>query len=115
MARSIDAIDGPTIQRFADRLATDPIRTSHGSSATVSWTNGMLRRVDPNVQRALDAIETAERLVAAMPPTVMSSEYLEDIRRVMALPENQSGADKSHVWPRYAAIRLHFQSVRRVE
>ena len=75
----------------------------------------MLRGVDPHVQRALDAIAAAERQVAAMPPSALTPDYLADIRRVMALPENQSGADKSSVWTRYVAIRQHFRNVRQVE
>lgn len=60
------------------------------------------------MQRALDAIAAAERQVAAMPPSALTLDYLADIERVMALPENQSGADKSWVWPRYEAIRRRF-------
>jgi hypothetical protein len=33
------------------------------------------------------------------------------VRAVEALPENQTGADKSHVWRIYDYCRRHFESV----
>ena len=74
----------------------------------------MLPHVDPLTRRAIEAIEAAERDVAAMPPIRLSPDYLADIDRVMALPENQNGADKSNIWPQYVAIRQHFANARPV-
>jgi hypothetical protein len=68
--------------------------------------------VDDHVRRALDCIAAAEAQVAAMPPTVLTEEYLRMVRAVEALPENQDGADKSWVWPAYEFCRRHFESVR---
>ena len=69
---------------------------------------GILGGVDDHVRRALDCIAAAEAQVAAMPPTVLTEEYLRMVRAVEALPENQSGADKSHVWRIYEYCRRHF-------
>ncbi len=69
------------------------------------------RPMDPLVQRAIDAIEAAERDVASLPPIVLSTDYLADVERVMAPPENRPGADKTIVWHRYAALRRHFRAV----
>jgi len=60
------------------------------------------------VQRALAAIDGAERDVAAAGPIEITSEYARDIAAVEALPQNQDGADKSHIWAIWAACRLHF-------
>jgi hypothetical protein len=75
----------------------------------------MLPCMDPLTRHAIEAIERIEREVAAMPPIELSPEYLADIERVMALPENQSGADKGWVWPAYEFLRSHFRTVRLVE
>jgi hypothetical protein len=65
--------------------------------------------VDAHVRRALECIAAAEAEVAALPPIVLTEEYLRMVRAVEALPENQDGADKSHVWRIYEYIRRHFE------
>lgn len=70
--------------------------------------------MDPLVQRAIDAIEAAERDVASLPPIRLSADHLADVERVMALPENRSGADKNWLWPTYVAMRQHFANARLV-
>lgn len=47
-------------------------------------------------------------------PVTLSEEYLELVRRVEDLPENQSGADKSWVSEADRAFRSHFARARRV-
>ena len=72
----------------------------------------MLEPVDPHVARALAAIDEAERAVAAAGPVEITAQYARDIAAVMALPQNQDGADKSHIWAIWAACRQHFLNVR---
>jgi len=62
------------------------------------------------VQRALQAIEQAE---ANAPACVeVTAQHARHIARLMALPENQNGADKSWVWPAYEFVRNHFRNAR---
>jgi hypothetical protein len=42
----------------------------------------------------------------------ISDDYLDLIAQVEALPQNQSGADKSHVWPAQRAYVDSFKHVR---
>ena len=44
----------------------------------------------------------------------LDEEYLRLIARAEALPQNQSGADKTCVWRLDAAFREHYRRVRRV-
>lgn len=48
-------------------------------------------------------------------PVTLSEEYLELVRRVEALPENQSGADKSWVYAADRAFRCHFARTARLD
>ena len=54
---------------------------------------------DERALKILDAIARERREVG---PVTLSREYLDDVARVEALPQNQPGADKSWV---YRAIR----------
>ena len=74
----------------------------------------MLTTVDPHVQRALEAIDEAEREVAAAGPLEITEQYARDIAAVMALPQNQDGADKSRVWPRYEHMMRHWRDAKLV-
>lgn len=74
----------------------------------------MLAAMDPSVQQALAAIDAAEAAVRRAPPFVVTEQHARDIAAVMALPENQDGADKSSLWRRFAFVRRHFQNVRPV-
>lgn len=47
------------------------------------------------MQRALAAIDEAEREVAPAGPIEISTQHARDVEIIMALPENQNGADKS--------------------
>jgi hypothetical protein len=53
--------------------------------------------VDPEVKRALEAIDRVCETPTPTGPVELDAEYLSAIERVEALPENQSGADKSWV------------------
>ena len=48
-------------------------------------------------------------------PVTLSEEYLELVHRVEAMPENQSGADKSWVSAADRAFRSHFARTTRVD
>ena len=73
--------------------------------------------MDPERQEAFDAIDRAvewvtQRRKAGWPP--LSETYLAHIARVEALPQNQSGADKSWVWRAVQQDRAHFARARRL-
>lgn len=55
--------------------------------------------MDPETQRALDAIDRAVAEVRQLMahPVVLSASYLAAIDRVERMPHNQSGADKTWV------------------
>jgi hypothetical protein len=62
------------------------------------------------VQQALLAIDLTE---ANAPTHVeITSEHARHIAHLMALPENQDGADKSWLWPAYESVRRHFANGR---
>jgi hypothetical protein len=72
--------------------------------------------VDREKQEALDAIDRAvawvrERREHGYAP--LSARYLKHIERVEALPQNQSGSDKSWVWETDEQDRRHFANARR--
>jgi hypothetical protein len=48
-------------------------------------------------------------------PVTLTEEYLELVRRVEDLAQNQSGADKSWVFAADRAFRSHFARARRVD
>lgn len=73
--------------------------------------------MDPERQEALDAIDRAvqwvrQRREAGWP--ALSETYLAHIAQVEALPQNQSGADKSWVWRVVQQDRSHFARTRRL-
>jgi hypothetical protein len=53
--------------------------------------------MDADTRRALDILDAIQRLPKEVGPVTLSQEYLDHIARVEALPQNQSGADKSWV------------------
>jgi hypothetical protein len=69
--------------------------------------------MEPDVDELLRAIEALERTERDQAPVRLSAQYLADIEAVMALPQNQDGADKSWIWPAYEFCRRHFASARR--
>ena len=61
--------------------------------------------MDPELESALRGLKEA----AAFARTYrfeMTEDYLTLLARVEAMPQNQSGADKSHVWPGLQAYRI---------
>jgi hypothetical protein len=64
--------------------------------------------MDPDARRALRLLNEVAASVPAHEPVELDADYLELVAAVEALPENQSGADKSWLWERYAAYRSHF-------
>jgi hypothetical protein len=69
--------------------------------------------VDP-ADKALRAIDAAVAEVARLSgPVTLDAAYLRAVERVEALPENQSGADKTWVWEVIERDRGHFARARR--
>jgi hypothetical protein len=64
--------------------------------------------MDPHLKNALDAILAAEQEVAAGGAFEVTDEHRRHIQQLMERPENQDGADKSHVWRTYEYVRRHF-------
>lgn len=69
------------------------------------------------MESELDAVlrmlrEAPER--AAKIRIEVTDDYLDLIARVEAMPQNQPGADKSHVWPAMHAYVESFKNVRRI-
>jgi len=65
----------------------------------------------PTLEDGLRSLDEA----AALAPSIrveLDQEYLRAIAIVEALPENQSGADKSWVWRMEYAFREHFRRAR---
>lgn len=72
--------------------------------------------MDHEKQEALDAIDRAvawvrERREQGSAP--LSARYLKHIERVEALPQNQSGTDKTWLWRGVVRDREHFARARR--
>jgi hypothetical protein len=66
---------------------------------------------DPELERVLRGLREAAEFAKTY-RFEMTEEYLALIARVEAMPQNQSGADKSHVWPGLRAYVDSFKSVR---
>jgi hypothetical protein len=63
------------------------------------------------LEDGLRALREATELAAAI-RIELDAEYLHAIAIAEALPENQSGADKTWVWRMDRAFREHFKRVR---
>jgi hypothetical protein len=68
--------------------------------------------MDDRLERVLRGLEEA-REFARTYQFEMTDEYRELIARVEALPQNQSGCDKSRVWPAMRRFVESFRYVRR--
>ena len=66
--------------------------------------------VDADTRRALLLLDEVVASVPENEPWDLDAGYLELVRAVEALPENQDGVDKSWLWERYSALRDHFAS-----
>jgi hypothetical protein len=65
-------------------------------------------------EKALRAIDAAVAEVARLSgPVMLEADYLRAIERVEALPQNQSGTDKTWVWEAIERDRRHFARARR--
>lgn len=77
---------------------------------------GTIQRMEPELEAAFDAIDQAvawaQKQCESGSPT-LSDEYLAHLDAVERMPGNQSGADKSWMWPAAVAARRRFASVRR--
>jgi hypothetical protein len=69
--------------------------------------------VDPEVEAALRAIDEAVEWATSYRFEI-TEEYLQLIAQVEAMPQNQSGADKSYVWRAQRAYREFFKNARLV-
>lgn len=69
--------------------------------------------MEPHVEHALRAIDLAvDSALPHEPEYAITPDFARMIERVLALPENQDGADKSWVWPAWQYLRRHFRRVR---
>ena len=66
--------------------------------------------MDPELERALCALDEAVEFAKSY-RFEMTDDYLALLARVEAMPTNQSGADKSHVWRGLQSYRNFFKHV----
>ncbi|MBI4263135.1 MAG: hypothetical protein HY657_02060 [Acidobacteria bacterium] len=69
--------------------------------------------MDPELERVLQGFKEAAEFAKTF-RFELTEEYLAQIAYLEALPENQSGVDKSHVWRGLRAYRETFKHVRAV-
>jgi hypothetical protein len=70
---------------------------------------------DPGAEKALRILDEIRKTVPLETrPVVLSAEYLRAVEQVEALPENQTGADKTWVERVVRQSREHFASARRI-
>jgi hypothetical protein len=67
--------------------------------------------MDPELERVLRGLNEAAEFARTY-RFEMTEDYLALLARVEAMPQNQSGADKSHVWRGLQAYRSSFKNVR---
>ena len=67
--------------------------------------------MDDELERILRGLEKAAEFAKTY-RFEMTDDYLALLARVEAMPQNQSGADKSHVWRGLRAYRNAFKNVR---
>lgn len=65
----------------------------------------------PTLEDGLRALEEAT-VLAKLIRIELTDEYLDLIAQVEAMPRNQSGTDKSGVWPAQRAFRDSFKNAR---
>ena len=66
--------------------------------------------MDPELERALRGLEEAAEFARTY-RFELTDDYLALVARVEAMPQNQSGADKSDVWRGLQAYRDSFKNV----
>lgn len=66
--------------------------------------------MDPELERVLRGLDEAVEFAKSY-HFEMTEDYLALLARVEAMPRNQSGADKSHVWRGLQAYRNSFKNV----
>lgn len=69
--------------------------------------------MDPELERALEGLKKAAEFAKSY-RFEMTDDYLALIARVEAMPENQSGADKSWVWRLLDSSARFYKSAVRV-
>jgi hypothetical protein len=67
--------------------------------------------VDPEVERALEGFRKAAEFARTY-RFELTPDYLELIARVEAMPQNQSGCDKSGVWQGLQAYKNFFKNAK---
>jgi hypothetical protein len=67
--------------------------------------------VKPTVEDALRGLEEAVEFAKSY-RFEMTEDYLALIARVEAMPQNQTGADKSSIWPGQQAYKEFFKNAR---
>lgn len=98
---------------WTPRAARDPLRDDRSTGAASDDVPARVASapMDEHVRRALEGIAAAEAAVRDE-HAVVTEEHARLIEALMALPENQDGADKSWLWPTYESIRRHFADAR---
>ena len=66
--------------------------------------------MDPELERALRALDDAVEFAKSY-RFKMTEDYLALLALVEAMPSNQSGADKSHIWRGLQSYRNFFKKV----
>ena len=82
-----------------------------GRAFTARQTTLELNGMDPELERVLQGLDEAVEFAKSY-RFEMTEDYLALLARVEAMPQNQSGADKSHVWPALQAYVDSFKNVR---
>ncbi len=67
--------------------------------------------MDPELERCLAGLREAAEFAKSY-RFEMTEDYLSLLARVEAMPQNQSGADKSHVWRALHAFTETFKNAR---
>lgn len=66
--------------------------------------------MDPELERALQGLKDAAEFAKTY-RFEMTEDYLALIARVEAMPQNQTGVDKSHVWRGLQSYKSFFKNV----
>lgn len=69
--------------------------------------------MDPEVERALEGLKKSAEFARTY-RFELTPEYLDLIARVEAMPQNQSGADKSGIWRGLQSYKSFFKNVKYV-
>lgn len=75
--------------------------------------NGLVDSANDKALRAIDEAVAEAEVARLSGPVTLDDAYLRAVERVEALPENQSGSDKTWVHDAQRQFREHFKRARR--